>query len=164
MTKTVVIKGVTYFWDVKDKTHHPAVRLLWVDEGKSASDIGRMFGVSRSAVLGCVHRMKDIPGRMPQEKRPCPASMPRQIAKPYVPPPPEPELDAVRLEDGGHVTMLTVSDRTCRWPIGDVGDEDFHFCGHGPMIGSPYCEAHARKAHQKPLKPFNTRDYRPRYR
>ena len=24
----------------------------------------------------------------------------------------------------------------------------FHFCGRGPKAGSPYCEAHARKAYQ----------------
>jgi GcrA cell cycle regulator len=36
----------------------------------------------------------------------------------------------------------------CRWPIGDPAATEFHFCGRGPKAGSPYCEAHARKAYQ----------------
>jgi GcrA cell cycle regulator len=36
----------------------------------------------------------------------------------------------------------------CRWPIGDPAATEFHFCGRNPKAGSPYCEAHARKAYQ----------------
>jgi len=36
----------------------------------------------------------------------------------------------------------------CRWPIGDPSENEFHFCGRKPKVGSPYCEAHARKAYQ----------------
>ena len=36
----------------------------------------------------------------------------------------------------------------CRWPIGDPAATEFHFCGRCPKSGSPYCEAHARKAYQ----------------
>ena len=31
---------------------------------------------------------------------------------------------------------------------GDPAASEFHFCGRGPKAGSPYCEAHARKAYQ----------------
>ena len=54
----------------------------------------------------------------------------------------------LHLEDGSHATVLTISDRMCRWPIGDPAATEFHFCGHSPKSGSPYCEAHARKAYQ----------------
>jgi len=43
---------------------------------------------------------------------------------------------------------LTINDRMCRWPIGDPSADEFHFCGRSPKAGSPYCEAHARKAYQ----------------
>jgi GcrA cell cycle regulator len=58
------------------------------------------------------------------------------------------EEDPLQLEDGSHATVLTISDRMCRWPIGDPAAAEFHFCGHNPKAGSPYCEAHARKAYQ----------------
>jgi GcrA cell cycle regulator len=62
---------------------------------------------------------------------------------------PEPKpLRLVDLPQGGRVTILHLSDKTCKWPIGDPGSEDFCFCGHGPRDGSPYCEYHARLAYQ----------------
>lgn len=45
-------------------------------------------------------------------------------------------------------TILTINDRTCKWPIGDPAAEDFCFCGHPPRDGVPYCEYHARIAYQ----------------
>jgi len=50
----------------------------------------------------------------------------------------------------GRITILHLSDKTCKWPIGDPTHEDFCFCGHGPREGSPYCEYHARIAYQPP--------------
>ena len=66
----------------------------------------------------------------------------------HVPPPPVVEEDPLQLEDGNFATVLTISDRMCRWPIGDPAATEFHFCGRSPKSGSPYCEAHARKAYQ----------------
>jgi GcrA cell cycle regulator len=66
----------------------------------------------------------------------------------HVPAAPVVEEDPLQLEDGSHATVLTISDRMCRWPIGDPSASEFHFCGHSPKSGSPYCEAHARKAYQ----------------
>lgn len=62
---------------------------------------------------------------------------------------PEPQpLRLVDLPKDGRVTILHLSDKTCKWPIGDPGSEEFCFCGHGPRDGSPYCEYHARLAYQ----------------
>jgi GcrA cell cycle regulator len=58
------------------------------------------------------------------------------------------EEDPLPLADGNFATVLTISDRMCRWPIGDPSASEFHFCGRSPKSGSPYCEAHARKAYQ----------------
>ena len=55
---------------------------------------------------------------------------------------------SLTLADGNFATVLTISDRMCRWPIGDPSASEFHFCGRSPKSGSPYCEAHARKAYQ----------------
>ena len=64
---------------------------------------------------------------------------------------PLPEPKPLRLVDtskDGRITILHLSDKTCKWPIGDPQHDDFCFCGHGPRDGSPYCEYHARIAYQ----------------
>ena len=68
---------------------------------------------------------------------------------PRLAPLPEPKpLRLVDLPKDGRITILHLSDKTCKWPIGDPNHEDFCFCGHGPRDGSPYCEYHARMAYQ----------------
>ena len=68
---------------------------------------------------------------------------------PRLAPLPEPKpLRLVDLPKDGRITILHLSDKTCKWPIGDPNHEDFCFCGHGPRNGSPYCEYHARMAYQ----------------
>ena len=47
-------------------------------------------------------------------------------------------------------TMLTdLDNHTCRWPIGDPKDENFHFCGKKVKIGQTYCDEHANIAYVK---------------
>jgi GcrA cell cycle regulator len=68
---------------------------------------------------------------------------------PRLAPLPEPKpLRLVESSKDGRITILHLSDKTCKWPIGDPQHEDFCFCGHGPREGSPYCEYHARIAYQ----------------
>jgi GcrA cell cycle regulator len=47
-------------------------------------------------------------------------------------------------------TIQTLSECSCRWPIGDPQHADFHFCGKNKVTGLPYCEFHARRAFQPP--------------
>src|SRR3546814_5601557 len=35
----------------------------------------------------------------------------------------------------------------CLWPIGDPGDQDFHFCGAPAVAGKPYCDEHCARAY-----------------
>ncbi|MEL4374476.1 GcrA family cell cycle regulator [Brucella cytisi] len=46
------------------------------------------------------------------------------------------------------LSLLQLSERTCKWPIGDPLNEDFHFCGHESGESSPYCSYHSRLAFQ----------------
>ncbi len=152
------------------------LKKLW-SEGLSASQIAARLslGVTRNAVIGKVHRL-NLSGRATQPRattpraprKPREPSHPgRSIGQPSMPsagntalkmraevhvrqqtlPAPEP-LRLVDLPKGGRVTILHLSDKTCKWPIGDPGNEEFCFCGHGPRDGSPYCEYHARLAYQ----------------
>ncbi len=43
-------------------------------------------------------------------------------------------------------TIETLEANHCRWPIGDVGQKGFHFCGKNREAGVPYCGHHARIA------------------
>jgi GcrA cell cycle regulator len=133
------------------------LKALWT-EGLSASQIARVLGgVTRNAVIGKVHRL-GLAGRA----GPARSERPRSVAHKSVvriaqPEPPIVEEDPIILEDGSFATVLTINDRMCRWPIGDPSENEFHFCGRKPKSGSPYCEAHARKAYQPPA---NRRDRR----
>ena len=46
------------------------------------------------------------------------------------------------------LSLTQLGERTCKWPIGDPLTDDFHFCGHEPRDGSPYCGYHSRLAFQ----------------
>lgn len=46
------------------------------------------------------------------------------------------------------VSLLELTDKMCRWPIGDPKDDDFHFCGRASRAGTPYCDHHASVAFQ----------------
>jgi GcrA cell cycle regulator len=150
------------------------LKKLW-NEGLSASQIaGRLgYGVTRNAVIGKVHRL-GLSGRVTPQRTARPR--PRRTREPSHPGRPmlpihgatalkpmhriepavraEPEPEPIRLVDvhvpqGERVNILMLSDRTCRWPVGDPGSEDFCFCGHTPKAsGGPYCDYHARIAFQ----------------
>lgn len=44
--------------------------------------------------------------------------------------------------------LMELTERTCKWPIGDPATEDFWFCGLSAQPGKPYCEAHVGVAFQ----------------
>jgi GcrA cell cycle regulator len=58
------------------------------------------------------------------------------------------EQRARKLANGKFVTTLTLTAETCKWPIGDPTEADFHYCGQRPAVGRPYCEAHENKSYQ----------------
>lgn len=44
--------------------------------------------------------------------------------------------------------LTELTERTCKWPIGDPLNDDFHFCGNESPDNSPYCTYHQRLAYQ----------------
>ncbi|MCF8511763.1 MAG: GcrA cell cycle regulator, partial [Rhodobacteraceae bacterium] len=46
------------------------------------------------------------------------------------------------------ISLMDLTERTCKWPIGDPATEDFWFCGLPSVAGKPYCEAHVGVAFQ----------------
>ena len=44
--------------------------------------------------------------------------------------------------------LVELSERTCKWPIGDPLAVDFNFCGNDSGDAGPYCQFHAKMAYQ----------------
>jgi GcrA cell cycle regulator len=146
------------------------LKRLW-SEGLSASQIaGRLGSVTRNAVIGKVHRL-GLSGRattsrmkshrprtrMANVKRPVkqrfaqtgnPAVRALYLdAETYVAP-----AEEIEIPEAERKTIQTLSDCSCRWPIGDPQTAEFHFCGRTKVPLLPYCEVHARRAFQ-PVTP-----------
>jgi len=144
------------------------LKKLWA-EGLSASQIaGRLGGVTRNAVIGKVHRL-GLSGRATSSRssspRPRRTNVPRAKRTQAVmlgtrgatelKPQYETELDLVPapLQElviplNERASILTLKEAMCRWPIGDPGEPEFHFCGRKSCGTLPYCEHHARMAYQ----------------
>ncbi|MBW6523147.1 GcrA cell cycle regulator [Sphingomonas sp. RHCKR47] len=48
-------------------------------------------------------------------------------------------------------SLLDLSDKVCKWPLGHPGEPDFHFCGEKVNPGFPYCVTHCGHAYQAQL-------------
>ena len=46
------------------------------------------------------------------------------------------------------LTLMELTERTCKWPVGDPATDHFWFCGLPVQAGKPYCEAHVGVAFQ----------------
>lgn len=59
--------------------------------------------------------------------------------------------------DGKIISILELSERTCRWPVGDPKDTVFGYCGASVYAPHPYCAEHVAIAFQAP----NRKDKKP---
>jgi len=125
---------------------------LWA-EGYSASQIAEKLDagrITRSAVIGKVHRL-NLPPRVPRQpaqrkpytrrangvpKPPMPPPRPR----PPPSPPPEP---APRMRS---LTIFKLKPHHCRWPLGEFLEPAVKFCAADANEGEVYCPFHMREA------------------
>ncbi len=148
------------------------LKTLWA-EGLSASQIAnRLGGVTRNAVIGKVHRL-GLSGRTTTSRAKAPRTRRRPAhtqtraarpqlrthgnaaLKPVYDPNAEEEFEVVPspvrelvIPVEQRASILTLTETRCRWPIGDPGDEEFHFCGRDCDVSDSYCEYHAQVAYQ----------------
>ncbi len=59
------------------------------------------------------------------------------------------EVHELFIPEGERLSLLDLNEQTCKWPIGDPLNPDFHFCGRTPKDDHPYCEFHARRAYHQ---------------
>ena len=145
------------------------LKKLWT-EGLSASQIAKRLGdATRNAVIGKVHRLGLEPRAKPQRKNIAMGQLDGNVISvsysgnlAYKETPIDdigydknheiiqPNIHSLdESSDQFSVTILNLTENHCKWPQGDPGTEDFHFCGHQPLAGKPYCEQHAKKAFKK---------------
>ena len=74
------------------------------------------------------------------QQPPIPPAPPRRL----VPAKPSPEI-------ADKTSLLDLSEKVCRWPMGHPGEPDFHFCGEAVNPGFPYCVEHCGRAYQAQL-------------
>lgn len=147
---------------------------LWNDDGLTASQCASVLGVTRNAVIGKVHRenypkRKQTPkaarrgftwsAEAKERARVRSAAARARKAKNdrptirIIPVPSEvfqPEVEDLAvgawsaLPDAMPISLLQVTDQTCRWPIGD--DLPFSFCGCPVAPGSSYCPTHKHRS------------------
>ena len=147
------------------------LKSLW-DSGLTASQIAEKLGggISRNAVIGKAHRLElksrpspvkagdDSAAAAPAAAKAAPkaaksAPEPAAVAKPI------PEIARPRIAPrpiaapvkSGKTTLLDLSDKVCKWPIGHPGETDFHFCGKPSNPSFPYCLEHCAQAYQAQL-------------
>lgn len=149
---------------------------LWA-EGLSCSQIAtRIGGVTRNAVIGKRIRLglpdrvgkphmqrKARKPRKRKEQTPrsqAPVSVSQMAVNALREEPFKPGEEQVVVPQGERFSILRknesgnvecdprFNETSCRWPIGDPKDDDFHFCNRKKIEGLPYCEAHSRKAFQ----------------
>jgi GcrA cell cycle regulator len=86
--------------------------------------------------------MRQGPG---DQQAPIPPAPPRRL----VPAKPSPEI-------ADKTSLLDLTEKICKWPMGHPGEPDFHFCGEKVNPGFPYCVEHCGRAYQAQL-PRGTR-------
>ena len=74
------------------------------------------------------------------QQAPIPPAPPRRL----VPAKPSPEI-------ADKTSLLDLTERICKWPMGHPGEPDFHFCGEAVNPGFPYCVEHCGRAYQAQL-------------
>lgn len=124
------------------------LRELW-DEGKSTGEIGKILGVSKNAVVGKAHRLV-LPARPSPIKRSAEEEQGEEVnergRKPVKKAAPAKPKSPKKDKNKKGVTLMELTSHSCRWPVGDPKDEDFHFCGEEAELGKTYCAKHIAEA------------------
>ncbi|HEY1096137.1 MAG TPA: GcrA family cell cycle regulator [Alphaproteobacteria bacterium] len=113
--------------------------------------------LAKPTALKAVPAPKVAPAKKPiaNQSVPAPKSSGQQTSKgtPFNPPlTPEAMARPLMVHDGKVISILELTERNCRWPIGDPKDPAFGYCGLNSHPGFPYCAGHVAMAFQSSRK------------
>ncbi len=109
------------------------LKKLW-SKGKTTVEIAKEMGISKNSVIGKVHRLE-------LTSRPSPIKRKESVVSH------RPKPASTQKNNGGKCRLMDLKTNTCRWPIGEPEDKDFHFCGKQTTMGKPYCPDHCQEAY-----------------
>jgi GcrA cell cycle regulator len=154
------------------------LKRLWAEGLSASQIAAQLGGVSRNAVIGKVHRLNlpgraKAGGTVATNravKRPAAAPRPqtfaarpatRTVARPVGATALKEEVEFETSQElvyrpasnvvvpiSRKLALTELTERTCKWPVGDPLTDDFHFCGCESPDNSPYCTYHAKLAYQ----------------
>lgn len=155
------------------------LRTMW-KQGLTTAEIGKRLNVTKNSIVGKVHRLglsgRPSPIKKKNEENAAEeiqaaenvqvvsskntAESPQlkketvKIDKAQMPEVKPVMTSSVKSEPAkkGMMSLMDLDNHTCRWPLGDPKDENFHFCGRKVKIGQTYCEEHANIAYVKAVK------------
>ncbi len=155
------------------------LREMW-KQGLTTGEIGKRLGVSKNSIVGKVHRLglsgrpspikkKETAASDNAKKDPASQAKPSKSKNEKIAAAKKTEPESELIEDivieekieivppsypqrSDKTSLTDLDNHTCRWPIGDPKDENFHFCGKKVRIGQTYCDEHAAVAYVKAVK------------
>jgi GcrA cell cycle regulator len=60
-----------------------------------------------------------------------------------------PTVAELFIPEDKRLSLLQLTEATCKWPIGDPLTKDFYFCGQHSLESGPYCDFHSRRAYHQ---------------
>ena len=145
------------------------LRRLWTEDFSASRIAAELGGVSRSAVIGKMHRLglcgrgqptwsakrQSKPRLPPSQHRGSERQACRTVGNTALKMRPEMleevqprPFESIVVPIARKLTIEKLTEHTCKWPIGDPGHQEFHFCGHDSLDAMPYCRYHARIAYR----------------
>lgn len=111
---------------------------LW-NTGVSQAEIARELGCTVNTIAGKISRMGLRTKKV--EKKKTPRHPPKISVR-------EEKLLPRQQEHYAGAALMDLSEKQCRWPIGETHAPDFKFCGQ-PVEKKPYCPHHRARSLQR---------------
>ena len=154
------------------------LKKLWSEGLSASQIAAQLGGVSRNAVIGKVHRLSlpgrakaggatsarsQKRTTVSAQARPtafAPRTITRTVTRPSGATMIKEDIEVEALEEMEvssnnvvvpifkRLPLVRLTERTCKWPLGDPLKEDFCFCGNDSPDNTPYCTYHQKLAYQ----------------
>lgn len=157
---------MTFDWTAERVTRLKELHAL----GLSCSIIAqRLGGLSRSAVIGKLHRLGISRHTQPLVRKKTASGQRRRRRAPWLGKSPDLGIAAdraarmiaeyeslrsqpeIEIPEHERKQLIDLEPNDCRWGIGDPKEPGFHFCGRPKLMGVSYCAFHATRAFQAPV-------------